>query len=234
MIQLSIIIPVFNEINTIATLLKKIEKTAIKNNIKKEIIIVDDYSTDGTAAFLKELESSRKNKYTIIYNTKNTGKGMAIRTALKKATGDYIITQDADLEYDPEDYTALIECAIKNNAPVVYGSRLLHKGNKPASVLYFWGGRFITLITNLLYNTRLTDEPTGYKLFKREFIANIPINAKKFEFCPEITAKIAKRKIPIVEVPIRYYARTKKEGKKLSWKDGFMTIYTLLKYKFVD
>lgn len=227
---LSIIIPVYNEIGTIKQILEKIKKAQL-NNIQKEIIIIDDGSTDGTKEFLYGLNDSTCH---ILYHKKNSGKGAAIKTGLQNADGEYVIIQDADLEYDPNDYNVLLKYALTHNAPVVYGSRLLNKNNKRGAFMFFCGGQFVTLITNILYNTKLTDEPTCYKLFKRELILNLVLTAQKFNFCAEVTAKIAKKGIKIPEVPINYYPRTVKEGKKISWKDGISTLYTLLKYKFVD
>lgn len=229
--KLTILIPVYNEKETILKILEKIENVDLKKiGFEKEIIIVDDGSTDGTEKILKNLEK----KYKVIYHQKNQGKGSAIKTGLKYASGDYVIIQDADLEYDPQDYIKLLECAIKNRAQVVYGSRTLNPQNKYSSFLFYVGGRILSFITNLLYGTKITDEATGYKLFKTELIKSLPLFSKGFDFCPEITAKIAKRKIKIYEVPINYYPRTKKEGKKIRIKDGIKAIWVLIKHKFKD
>jgi glycosyltransferase involved in cell wall biosynthesis len=230
--KLSIIIPVFNEKNTILELLRKVEAVDLNSlDFKKEIIIVDDCSTDGT----REILDSLGDKYKIIYHSKNQGKGAAIKTGLKWASGDYIIIQDADLEYDPKDYKTLLEYALKNNAEVVYGSRNLNPENKHSNLLYYLGGIFFTWLTNILYGIRITDESTGYKMFKTDLLKTIPLKSKRFEFCPEITAKIAKRGIKIHEVPINYSPRPVKAGKKISWwKDGLKTAWTLIKYRFID
>lgn len=228
---LSIIVPVYNEKNTILEILKKIEQVNLNDfSFKKEIIIVDDCSTDGTGEILDKLV----NKYKIIYQPKNQGKGAAIRTGLNYVSGDYVIVQDADLEYDPEDYKKLLECALKNKAKVVYGSRLLNPHHKFSHLSFYLGGIFLNLATNLLWRIKITDESTCYKLFKTEIIKSIPLKCQGFEFCPEITAKIAKKGIKIYEVPINYYPRHIKEGKKIKWRDGLVALWTLIKYKFVD
>ncbi len=228
---LSIIIPVYNEKNTISGILKKIEEVNLEDfKFKKEIVIVDDGSTDGTRDILNKLERS----YKIIYHSGNKGKGAAIRTALEQISGEYVIIQDADLEYDPEDYKKLLECALENNANVVYGSRRLNFHNRPSSISYYLGGIFLTLATRILYGIEVTDESSCYKLFKIETIKAIPLKCKRFEFCPEVTAKIAKKGIKIYEVPINYYHRTKKEGKKIKWRDGFYAFWILIKYRFID
>ena len=225
--KLSIVIPVFNEKNNILKILDKIERVNL-GETKKEIIIVDDFSTDGTREVLKNLES----KYKIIYQSKNYGKGYALRIGFKQATGDYIIVQDADLEYDPEDYKKMIKAALENNAEAVYGSRRLNKNNKQHSGLSFYlGGVLVTFVTNLLYGTNLTDEPTCYKMFKKSLLDKINLNCMRFEFCPEITAKVAKRGKKIIEVPISYYPRSSSEGKKIKWHDGMEAMLTLIKYK---
>ena len=228
---LSIIIPVYNEKNTISEILKKIEEVTLKElNFEKEIIIVDDGSTDGTRDILNRLEKN----YKIIYHPKNQGKGAAIRIALKEVSGDYVIIQDADLEYDPKDYKKLLEFALKNNAQVVYGSRLLNHHNKFSHISFYLGGIFINWLTNFLYRIKITDESTCYKFFKTETIKSIPLKCERFEFCPEVTAKIAKRGIKIYEVPINYYPRYINEGKKIKWRDGLVALWTLIKYKFID
>jgi len=230
--KLSIIIPVYNEKNTIIEILKKIELVNLDNlGFEKEIIIIDDGSTDGTSEMLA---GNFEKKYKIIFHSKNQGKGTAIKSGLKFVSGDYIIIQDADLEYDPRDYQKLLECALKNKAVVVYGSRILNRKNKSSSFLYYLGGTFLTCLTNFLYGIKITDEATGYKMFKTDFLKAIPLKSKRFEFCPEITAKIAKKGIKIYEVPINYYPRQKKEGKKINWKDGLKAVLTLIKYKFID
>lgn len=228
---LSIIIPAYNEENTILEILKRIEAANLNNSsFEKEIIIVDDGSTDGTRDILGKLES----KYKIIYHSENQGKGAAIRTSLKYISGDYVIIQDADLEYDPQDYKKLLECAKKNNAQVVYGSRRLNPKNKFSHFSYYLGGTFLTWLTNILYGTKITDESTGYKLFKTETIKSLPLKCQRFEFCPEVTAKIIKRNIKIYEVPIQYYPRRIEEGKKVKWRDGLQALWVLVKNKFVD
>lgn len=225
---LSVLIPVYNEKNTISEILRKIDEVDLKNlGFNKEIIIVDDGSNDGTADILKTLEG----KYKIIYRSKNQGKGAAIRTGLKEVSGDYLIIQDADLEYDPKDYNILLRPFLEDNAQVVYGSRILGS-KKHGSLAYYWGGLGVTLATNIICGIKITDEPTCYKVFKRDLLNSLNLQCRGFEFCPEVTAKIARRKIKIFEVPISYNPRGKQEGKKINWKDGFVAIWTLLKYRF--
>ncbi|MDD3149617.1 MAG: glycosyltransferase family 2 protein [Candidatus Gastranaerophilales bacterium] len=230
--KISIIIPIYNEINTLKKILEKIENTDYCS-LKKEIILVDDFSNDGTRNLIKELESS--NKYKIYYHTKNMGKGAAIRTALSYSTGDIIIIQDADLEYDPKDYIELIKLILEDKADVVYGSRL--SGGRPSRSFKFWhllGNKFLTLVTNILYDTTLSDMETCYKAFRADVIKNIQIKSNRFDFEPEITAKILKQKYHLYEVPISYYGRDYSEGKKITWKDGFSALKALLKYRFID
>ncbi len=227
--KLSIIIPVFNEKNTILEILKRIETVDLSDfAIEKEIIIIDDGSNDGTRDILKKLE----NKYKIIYHGKNSGKGTAIRTGLKEASGDYILIQDADLEYDPKDYRKIIEYAFKNNAEVVYGSRRLNHNNM-SNLSFYLGGVFLTQMINFLYGTKLTDEATCYKFFKKEIIKSLTLKCRRFEFCPEVTVKIAKKGIKIYEVSINYNPRSKTEGKKIRWRDGLEALWTLIKYRFI-
>ena len=228
---LSVLIPIYNEKDTILEILKRIDSVDLSDiSFKKEIIIVDDGSSDGTREVLKGLE----NKYKIIYHSKNQGKGAAIKTGLKQASGDYVIIQDADLEYDPKDYKKLLTTALENKAEVVYGSRRLNPKNKYSHLSFYMGGLLLNWLARVLYGIKITDESTCYKLFKTETIKAIPLKCERFEFCPEITAKVAKRKIRIYEVPIEYYPRNKEEGKKIKWRDGFEALWVLIKYKFID
>lgn len=226
--KLSIIIPVFNEKNTVAEILKKIEAADL--GVEKEVIIVDDFSTDGTREILKTTE----NKFKVLYHDKNYGKGMALRTGFKEMTGDFVVIQDADLEYDPNDFKILLDKIAGENLQVVYGSRRLNHSyfkGRHSGHLFAIGGIMLTWITNFLYGTNITDEPTCYKMFRTNLLKNIDLKCVRFEFCPEITAKIAKRGIEIKEVPINYYPRHKNEGKKINWKDGLEAVWTLLKYR---
>jgi len=228
--KLSIIIPVFNEKNTIAEILKRIEAADL--SVVKEIIIVDDFSTDGTKEILKTLE----NKYKIIYQPKNSGKGAALRAGFEEATGDWLVVQDADLEYDPNDFKMMLEKIMEPGVQAVYGSRRLQHSyfkSRHSGYIYAFGGIFITWFTNLLYGTKITDEPTCYKMFKIDFLKSINLECERFEFCPEITAKIARRGVKIFEVPISYRPRHKNEGKKINWRDGLEALWTLLKYRFI-
>jgi len=227
---LSIIIPAFNEIKTISEVIKRVVATPYD----KEIIIVDDGSTDGTRDYLEEINQNAKkdgnSQLKVVFHEKNMGKGAAIRTGIKHAQGDILIIQDADLEYDPKDYPVLLEPILEGKADVVYGSRFL---GGPHRVLYFWhyvGNRFITLLSNMFTDLNLTDMETGYKVFKRDAIEDIEIKSNRFGFEPEITAKIAKKGLRVYEVPISYYGRSYKEGKKITWKDGVKAVFTILKY----
>lgn len=226
--KLSVIMPVYNEKNTIKEILRQVRSVDL-GDLDKEIIVVDDCSTDGTGDILKlEADSSIK----VIRHEKNQGKGAAVRTGLANATGDLIIIQDADLEYDPEDYLKLIDPVLKGKATVVYGSRFTGERRN----MLFWhylGNRFLSLVTNVLYNTTLSDMETGYKLFSREAIEGITIKSNKFDFEPEITAKLLRRGVRIYEVPISYAGREMNEGKKISWKDAFPALWALTKYRFV-
>lgn len=226
--KVSILIPVYNEAATLETILKKVEEADFCG-LEKEIILVDDYSTDGT----KELYS--KLPYKILYHEYNQGKGAALRDGFKEATGDIIVIQDADLEYDPKDYKELIQLILDDKADVCYGSRL--NGGKPSRsfmFLHLIGNKFLSLLTNILYGSALTDMETCYKAFKKEFIKDITIKSNRFDFEPEITAKVLKRGARLYEVPISYYGREFAEGKKITWVDGIHAVKALIKYRFID
>lgn len=228
----SVLIPVYNEISTLSKILEKVDNADFLG-LNKEIIIVDDCSTDGSIELLKMIEL--KKNYKVFYHDKNQGKGAALRTAIKHITGDITVIQDADLEYDPSDYKGLIELIVNDNADVVYGSRL--SGGRPSRSFMFThliGNKILTLFTNILYNTTLTDMETCYKAFKSNIIKNINIKSNKFDFEPEITAKVLKKGCKLYEMPISYYGRDYTEGKKITWKDGISAIFTLLKYRFMD
>jgi glycosyltransferase involved in cell wall biosynthesis len=227
---LSIVIPVYNEVNTIGKIIINVDSVEL-NNFHKQIIVVDDFSSDGTREYLKELKSKRPN-YTILFHNRNCGKGRAIRTALEQVIGDYTIIQDADLEYDPSNIPMLLNNAIKNNFDVVYGSRRLNKSNNQhSSIWFFWGGVILSFITNIIFKTRITDEPTCYKLIKTDLLKSLNLISEGFDFCPEVTSKIALKGIEIHEIPINYYPRKTKDGKKIKWKDGVKAIRTLIKWR---
>ncbi len=221
--KLSIIMPVYNEVATIAEIIKRVMAV----DLNKELIIVDDGSVDGTREILRNFSPVAK----IIFHDGNRGKGAAIRTGLERATGDIVLIQDADLEYDPNDYHALVQPIVDGKTPVVYGSRILRRENPRSNVKFYIAGRFLSLVTNLLYGIHITDEPTCYKVFRRDLLKSLDLQCEGFEFCPEVTAKIAARRILIHEVPIRYMPRSVAEGKKINWKDGLQALWTLLKYR---
>jgi dolichol-phosphate mannosyltransferase len=227
--KLSIVIPVFNEKNTIAEILKRIEAADL--GVEKEIIMVDDFSTDGTRELLKAMAG----RYKIFYHEKNQGKGSALRTGFREATGEVIVVQDADLEYDPNDFKIMLDKMMEPGVEVVYGSRVGHENYfkiRKSGHVFALGGFFLTWLANFLYGIKITDEPTCYKMFRADLLKSLNLECERFEFCPEVTAKIAKRGIKIAEVPINYYPRHKNEGKKIKWHDGLSAIWTLLKYRF--
>ena len=231
--RLTILMPAFNEVRTIREILEQVD-AADAAGLEKDLIIVDDGSTDGTRERLQQLDGL-KTPFRVLLHAQNMGKGAALRTALTYATGDIILIQDADLEYDPSEYPELLAPILTGRADVVYGSRI--RGGKPVrdfSLIYLWGNKFVTFVANLLYGGALTDMETCYKVFRADVIKNIQIRANRFEFEPEITAKILKRGHKIVELPISYYGRDRAEGKKLSWRDGIGALWTLLKYRVVD
>jgi glycosyltransferase involved in cell wall biosynthesis len=224
--KLSIIVPCYNEKSTIRTVIDAVLAAPYND---KEIIIVDDCSKDGTKEVL--LEEIEPLVHQILFHKVNQGKGAALRTGIQTATGDIVLIQDADLEYDPQEYPNLVEPILRNKADVVYGSRFM--GSQPHRVLYFWhsvGNMVLTLLSNMFTNLNLTDMETCYKVFRREIIQGISIKENRFGFEPEITAKIAKLDCRIFEVGISYYGRTYKEGKKIGWKDGIRAIYCIIKY----
>ena len=227
--KLSVVIPCYNEVGTIEKIIEAVLSAPYQD---KEIIIVDDCSTDGTREILKNKLESRVSR--IIYQHFNQGKGTALRQGIKAATGDVIIIQDADLEYDPSEYPKMLQPIIDNKADVVFGSRFM--GGEAHRVVYFWhrvGNGLITLISNMFTNLNLTDIETCYKAFRREIIQSITIEEDRFGFEPEITAKISKIKCRIYEVGISYYGRTYEEGKKINWKDGLRALYCIIKYNLL-
>jgi dolichol-phosphate mannosyltransferase len=226
--KLSVIIPVYNEEKTLRAILDKV----INVSIEKEIILVDDYSKDNSREIIKEYTKHPNIK--AIYHEKNFGKGKAIRSGIEHITGDIVIIQDADLEYEPEDYPKLVTPIMEGKATVVYGSRELGKVNRHSYLSFYFGGKLLSWLTNLLYGSHITDEPTCYKVFKADILKTIKLNCVRFEFCPEITAKVLKRGHKILEIPIHYYPRKINEGKKIRWKDGVEAIWTLLRYRFTD
>ncbi len=226
--SLSVIIPVYNEVLTLAEVLGRVHQTGLAD----EIIVVDDGSTDGTWALLQDL----KGKYNLqtFQHERNRGKGAAVHTAIQHATQDILLIQDADLEYNPSDYPRLLEPIVEGRADVVYGSRFLSDTGQPGIFWNILANRILTLMTNILFSNLLSDMETGYKVFKREVVQDIPLKAKGFDFEPEFTAKVLKRKYRVHEVPISFNPRKYKEGKKVRPKDAFIALWTLIKYRLID
>ncbi len=233
--KLSIIIPVFNEEGTVQDILDVVSSVELDWNLSREIIIVNDCSSDNTKLAIENYISKNQNQNIVFLNhDKNRGKGAALRTGIQKAVGDIIIIQDADLEYDPNEYNHLLKPLMNDKADVVYGSRFM--GGRPHRILFFWhtvGNKFLTMLSNAFTNLNLSDMETCYKVFRSEIIKGITLRENRFGFEPEVTAKIAKIKgIRIYEVGISYYGRTYEEGKKINWKDGFRALYCIIKYAF--
>jgi len=232
---LSIVIPAYNEEKTISSILDKVISVKLISDIKKEIIVVNDCSTDATLQVLQDYcKKHSELDIKVLHHEVNQGKGAALHTGIAHATGEYLIIQDADMEYDPCEYNDLLKPVVEGFADVVFGSRFL--GGNPHRILYYWhsiGNRFLTRLSNMFTNLNLTDMETCYKLFKTDIIQSLKLKEKRFGFEPEVTAKIAKIKgIRIYEVGISYYGRTYEEGKKIGWKDGFRAIWCILKYRF--
>ncbi len=228
--KLSILIPVFNERSTIELLLKRVEAAPYE----KEIILVDDASTDGTREILERLARDHRNQVRLLLHPQNRGKGAAIRTAIEQVTGDIVIIQDADLEYDPQDYPRLLEPILEGHADVVFGNRF-HGG--PHRVLYFWhyvGNRFLTNLCNMMTNLNLSDMEVGYKVFRTEVLQRLSLKSDRFGIEPELTVKVAKLGYRVYEVPIAYHGRTYAEGKKITWKDGIAALYYIVRFRFYD
>jgi glycosyltransferase involved in cell wall biosynthesis len=228
--KLSVIVPVYNERNTVVEVLRRMRAVELPDAIDLEIIVVDDGSTDGTRDVLNQLRDSTVR---ILLHEQNRGKGAAVRTGIEVASGDYVLIQDADLEYDPEDWPKLIAPVIRGRAQVVYGSRFT--GERRNMLFLHWiGNRMLSLVTNVLYNTTLSDMETCYKLVDRTLLLDLDLRCNRFDIEPEITAKLLKRRIRIYEVPISYMGREFDEGKKITWRDGFAALWTLAKFRFAD
>lgn len=234
---LSIVIPVYNEENTIKSILDEVNQVELIHNLQKEIILVNDYSKDHTEKIILDYIAQNPTiNCQYFCHTRNMGKGAALHTGIKEACGDFIIIQDADMEYDPREYNDLLRPILENRADVVYGSRFM--GGRPRRIMFFWhsiGNKILTSLSNIMTNLNLTDMETCYKLFKADIIQSIPLKEKRFGFEPEVTAKISRIPgIRIFETGISYYGRSYAEGKKINWKDGFRAVYCILKYKFTN
>lgn len=227
--RVSVVIPVFNEVGTIEEIVGRVHAV----DLQKEIVIVDDGSTDGTREQLQEIALSHEN-VKVLYHDQNQGKGAALRTGFESVSGDIVIIQDADLEYDPREYPVLLEPILDGRADIVYGSRFL---GGPHRVLFFWhylGNKFLTLLSNAVTNLNLTDMETCYKVFRREVLSDIQFKSNRFGFEPEFTAKIARKDFRIYETPISYSGRTYAEGKKIGWQDGVKAIFAIIWFRFFD
>jgi glycosyltransferase involved in cell wall biosynthesis len=228
--KLSVVVPVFNERNTLVEILRRMRAVELPDGIEREIIVVDDGSNDGTRDVLNQVGDSTVR---VVMHEANLGKGAALRTGFAHATGDYVLVQDADLEYDPEDWPKLLNPVLRGRARVVYGSRFT--GERRNMLLLHWmGNRFLSMTTNVLFNTTLSDMETCYKLFDRDLVDDMKLQSNRFDIEAEITAKVLKRGIRIYEVPISYSGREFDEGKKITWRDGFAALWTLVKYRFRD
>jgi glycosyltransferase involved in cell wall biosynthesis len=246
-LRLSIIMPVYNERTTLEAIVQQVQAVDLTINsnstnlglpgpvtLEREIVIVDDGSTDGTRDILDRWRAAPPPNMQIIYHDDNSGKGAALRTGFQHATGDILLIQDADLEYDPRDYVKLLEPLLEGRAPVIYGSRFLGGPRAAMSLSHTLGNQLLTIMTNLLYGTSLSDMETCYKCFRRDVIDDMVLRSRAFEIEPELTAKILKRGYTIFEVPITYNGRSFHEGKKIGWQDGFSAVRTLIRYRFVD
>ncbi len=232
---LSVLVPAYNEEKNIRKILNKVCRVQLIHNIGLEIVVVNDCSTDNTLTEATRFIAENPHVKIILHShEKNQGKGAAIKSAIALSTGNIIVIQDADLEYDPEDYNLMLPYIISGDYKVVYGSRFLNRQNKHSYRSFYLGGRLVSIVTNILYGLNLTDEPTCYKMFDANVLKNITLNCIGFEFCPEVTAKVVKAKNKIKEVPIHYYPRSIEEGKKIKWYDGLEAIWTLLKYRFIN
>jgi glycosyltransferase involved in cell wall biosynthesis len=231
--KLSIVIPAFNERPTVETLLERVASAALPDSLEREIIVVDDGSADGTRELLRRLEAAGDPPFRLVEHAANRGKGAALRTGFERATGDIVLVQDADLEYDPRDYPALLRPILDDEADVVYGSRFL---GGPHRVLFFWhyvGNRFLTTLSNMFTDLNLSDMETCYKVFRREILKGLELRSDRFGIEPELTAKVARTGARIYEVPISYHGRTYAEGKKIGWRDGFAAIWAILRYNLL-
>ena len=226
--KLSVIIPIYNEINTLEEIISRVQAT----NLADEIVLIDDGSVDGTREIVEKYKN--KNGFVVVMHEKNQGKGAAVRSGFEVAKGEIFLIQDADLEYDPREYANLLKPLNEDLADVVYGSRFLGASRRVAMFWHMIANKMLTLFTNILYDTILTDMETGYKVFKREVVEDMPLHSKRFEFEPEFTAKILKRKYRIFEVPITFNPRDYSDGKKIGISDAFEAIWALIKYRFVD
>jgi glycosyltransferase involved in cell wall biosynthesis len=228
--RLTVVVPVFNEVKTIERVLDRVRAAPLPDGVELEIVVVDDASTDGTQAKLEELAAGGEVAFKLVQHSGNRGKGAALRSGFAAASGDFVLVQDADLEYHPRDYPVLLQPLLEEDADVVYGSRFL---GGPHRVLFFWhyqGNKLLTLLSNMLTDLNLSDMETGYKVFRKEVLEKMTLESNRFAIEPEMTAKIAKQRIRIYEVPISYAGRTYAEGKKIGWKDGVAAVWAIVRY----